>query len=203
MADLEIGRTWPTDLVRRNQIAPGAVTNRSLALPYGTSFPVSPTNGDVYFYQPAVGTTWAFRYNGASTSSYKWEFVGGPPLFAEDADDGTTTSTSYGDLTGSSVGPAVALPLAGDWDVRIESRSNQSNVDFAKMSYAIGGTAAVDADALTPSYNSGNERHHLVRTRRKTGLTAVTLTCKYAVGGAGTATYDFRSIAAWPVRVSG
>ncbi len=168
-----------------------------------TSFPTAPVEGDTFIYDTGTsGVRWQFVYDTSDGATYPWLFIGGPDLFAEDATSGTVTSTSFTDLSGGpSAGPSVSLPRVGDYDVTIEARVNQSNVDFGLMSYAIGGTGAAAADEMAVSYNSANERQHNVRTRRKTGLAAVALTCKYAVGAAGTATFDYRSIRATPVRV--
>jgi hypothetical protein len=165
----------------------------------GQTGPQNPPPGAVaYVEASAGGPVWQFRWNGSA-----WMFVGGPPLYAENTDDGTTTSSSFGDLTGSTAGPSVTLPFSGDYDVTIGCRPQQSNVDFAIMSYTVGVTAASINDAITVSYNSPNERQHVVRMRRKTGLTAgSTLTCKYAVGAGGTATFDFRWISVTPVKVT-
>lgn len=93
--------------------------------------------------------------------------------------------------------------MAGDYDIEIGVRPYVNAVTTtALMSYDIGGTGAVDADAITyyagntadPGNNSG------ARLRRKTGLTAVTLTSKYKTG-AGTATFSNRWMRVAPVRV--
>jgi hypothetical protein len=72
------------------------------------------------------------------------------------------------------------------------------------ISYAIGGTAAVDADAAICSYNStGGGRFTYGRTKRQTGLTAVTLTMKYrknATDGSNSNWLE-RSMKAAPVRI--
>ncbi len=67
--------------------------------PYGTSLPTSPFDGQEAILVDSVTNpsyTWRFRYNAGSSSSFKWEFVGGAPL------------------TGYSVG-AVVMPTINAW----------------------------------------------------------------------------------------
>jgi hypothetical protein len=49
---------------------------------YGTSLPVSPVDGQEYILVDSTTNPtyqWRFRYNAASASAYKWEFIGGTP----------------------------------------------------------------------------------------------------------------------------
>lgn len=161
------------------------------------------------FYQSAgmaaAGVVWHLRYRSGASGLYKWEFLGGAALYAEVTTQQSTTSATYTDLATS--GPSIDLPLAGDYDVTIGCRSfsNTNNVSVV-MSYAIGGTAASDADILD-NYSSyftspavASWACNASRTRRKTGLGAVTLTTKYKVSG-GTGYFGPRFISAIPVRV--
>ena len=50
---------------------------------YGISFPASPSDGAEHVLIDNLGNPsyqWRFRYNAGSSSAYKWEFIGGPPL---------------------------------------------------------------------------------------------------------------------------
>jgi hypothetical protein len=66
------------------------------------------------------------------------------------------------------------------------------------MSYDIGGTAAVDADG-TESF--GGAAGHHQRTKRKTGLSAITLTSKYRAPGGSLHTFSDRFISVLPIRL--
>lgn len=167
-----------------------------------TALPGTPTDGqEVYYLADATnGVVWHLRYRAASASAYKWEFVGGPPLFAEVATDETTSSTTYAAL--ATAGPSVTVPLAGDYVVAIGKESSNSgsfNLDW--MSFDIGATAAVDADGTvshSPGANLWDSDH---RERRKTGLAAATaLVSKYKTA-AGTARFRSRWMRVTPVRV--
>lgn len=165
----------------------------------GGSLPTTPNDGDIVYYvaDDTNGIVWAFRYRSASGSSYKWEFIGGPPLEAEVATEESTTSTSYAAL--ATAGPAVALPLAGDYFVSHGYTGRTDAVVGAHMSYDIGGVGAADADSIVQDTAGTNVS--VSRLKRKTGLTAVTLTCKYRIAGASTGRWGKRWIAATPIRV--
>ena len=62
------------------------------------------------------GINWRFKYRAASGSSFRWEFLGGPPMNAivTTGETNATTTGSYLDL--ATVGPRVVLPRAGDYD---------------------------------------------------------------------------------------
>lgn len=147
-----------------------------------------------YVADLANGIVWALIYDGQGT--YPWKKIGGPPLLAEIATSQTTTSTTYAAL--ATAGPSITVPLGGDYDVEIGCRSLHS-ANNALMSYDIGGTGAVDADAITgagTSFESGP------RKRRKIALAAGTaLVSKYKGNGAGTATFAERLMTVDPVRV--
>lgn len=127
------------------------------------------------------GVMWHFRYVAAETT-YKWRFLGGPPLVSMVETNESTASTTYVAL--ATAGPVVALPRAGDYDVSGGRVSGDGN-----MSYDIGATGAVDADRLLEW-----------RGKRKAGLTSVSLTAKYKAN-TGTVAFELRALQALPVRV--
>src|SRR4051812_22380129 len=79
--DAEVVSSYPSAFVQIN--APARVT----------SLPVSPVDGqEVYYVADATnGVLWHLRYNAASASAYKWEFVGGSPLESSSASNAQTT----------------------------------------------------------------------------------------------------------------
>jgi len=164
----------------------------------GTSFPGSPADGDEYVYaaDPANGVYWRFKYR---TATAKWIFIGGAPLYAEVTPSETNASTTYAAVT--TPGPSVALPFAGDYIVEIGCQGLYSNgsTPSCYMSYDIGATGAVDADAIINASQVVAGGQNLSRLRRKTGLTAVTLTAKYRAT-AGTLRVQDRWMAVWPVQ---
>jgi hypothetical protein len=86
--------------------------------PTVTSLPGSPVDGqECYFVADATnGIVWHLKYRAASSSTYKWECVGGPPLRA-DVTTGQTASTASAWVDLATPGPLVTPPLGGDFDV--------------------------------------------------------------------------------------
>lgn len=188
-------------------IPPGGIPlSRVARVPSVTSLPaaVVATDGMEVYYtaDDTNGIVWHLRYCAAETT-YKWRYVGGPPLWAEVATQETTSSTTYAAL--ATAGPMVTLPLAGDYMVGLGSvlTGNADGMDIYH-SYDIGATGAVDADAVEARSSGASSAPwpSVSRTKRKAGLTAVALTSKYrTTSGAVTATIKQRWISALPVRV--
>lgn len=160
---------------------------------------------EVYYQADSVnGINWHLRYNINSASTYKWEYIGGPSLISEITTLESTTTSSYVAL--STPGPAITLPRAGDYDVIISAELGFPSNGTAYMSYDIGSTGAVDADAITSSYipntNTTTNISQSMRSRRKTGLSAVTLTAKYKSTNTGvSASFGQRYLSVVPVRL--
>lgn len=161
-----------------------------------------------YVASSSAGVVWRLKYLPTLSVTYPWLFIGGPPLYAEVTATQTTTSTTYVAL--ATAGPSVTLPRAGDYDIAIGARISQNaETRAALMSYDIGATGASDADAIDyfggDSYDgaNGTVTAPLTRERRKTGLTAVTLTSKYRAGGSGgTASFSGRWMRVTPIRLA-
>ena len=178
---------------------------------FESTLPGSPYDGQEIYYQNAAmataGIVWHFRYR-AGGGTYKWEAVNSPTaIYAEVTTNQFIGSSSYTDL--ATAGPSITLPLAGDYDVTVGgSISSGASGVIAYMSYQIGGTAANDADALQAYVYNANASYrddvsvNMLRTRRKTGLSAVTLTAKYrSASGANNVYAQHRVLSATPIRV--
>jgi len=96
---------------------------------YSTSLPASPVDGQEAILVDSVTNPsyqWRFRWNAGSTSSYKWEFVGGVPQFAA---GGNLNSYTGSALTPLSSGPNVPIVRAGEYLVGLGIfMQNQSGV---------------------------------------------------------------------------
>lgn len=177
-----------------------------IAVQYATTLPASPADGqEAILVDSTTNPTyqWRFRYNAGSSNTDKWEFVGGASLQAEVVTAETTTSSTYAAL--ATAGPSVTLPRAGVYDVEVGcDYGSATDLDTAFMSYDIGGTGAVDADATSMINSStvATRRGSFFRQRRKSGLTAVALTAKYKSVNSNTNTFANRLISVTPVRVS-
>jgi hypothetical protein len=166
--------------------------------------PASPSDGQQAIlrlpssYDPVGGKKlcWTFCYDSAAAM---WDFMGGPPLYAEVQTAEASASGSYVALT--TPGPSVSLPRAGDYQIEpgfTGSGGVAGQTSF--MSYDIAGTGAVDADCATA--DAGTTGSAVLRPREKTGLTAVTITAKYRTTGGVTATFKNRWLRILPVRIS-
>lgn len=170
---------------------------------YGTSLPASPVDGQEAILVDSTTNPsyqWRFRYNASSTSSYKWEFVGGNPAVVSVDTDQSTSSTTYAALT--TAGPSFTLPRAGDYQVTISCEAyNTATATTVRMSYDIGATGAVNGDAVIVAIPVAGNSVASYRTQNKTGLSAVALTAKYNTAG-GTSNFRNRTLIVTPVRVS-
>ena len=187
-----------------SSVAPGSFPQNSIVRPFVTELPVSAGDKDeVSFLADATnGVVWRFRFRANAPSKYQWEFLGGSPLYAEVTTSESTSSTSYAAL--ATAGPSIALPLAGDYMVSGGAKANNdTDASGARMSYDIGSTGAVDGDALAEAFQSGatSVTASGSRSRRKTDLTAVTLTAKYKATVGGNAFFSDRWLSVIPIRV--
>jgi len=192
-------------LVNADIATAAAIATSKLDIQYGTTLPAAPYDDQLAILVDSITVPtyqWMFRYNSGSSNTDKWEFVGGAPGRGADIDtQQNTTSLTYVAL--ATAGPTFAIPRAGVYDVTTsawiaQGASNQG----AYYSYDIGGTAAVDGDALrTSNGTSINIGHNATKTLRKT-LTAVTLTAKYRVTSGGSGDFRDRHMIVTPIRVS-
>ncbi len=184
--------------------ADAAAMRATLGLPaigFGTSLPGSPADGDIYSFDVGSGVVWQLRYNASGASGKKWEFTGGSPLVLSDGDTRTLTNqTTYANLPTDPM--SVTLPaLAGDYDIEIQADLYSGTNGYAAiLSYAVGGTAANDAWAISES-NTITSISAAKRTRH-TGLSsAASIAEKGRSSGTNSATFANRRILIWPVRV--
>ena len=96
---------------------PGGPTPASSpVIPYGTTLPVSPADGQEAVLVDSITNPsyqWRFRYNAQSSSAYKWEFVGGTPWHGQ-AYVGVAQAMAGG---WAAYHPTLTLPRGGDYDV--------------------------------------------------------------------------------------
>jgi len=121
---------------------------------YGTSFPTSPWIGQEYILVDSTSNPsyqWRFRYNYFSSSSYKWEFIGGTPRHATASIGGWSAIGAAG-WTGNN--PTFTLPRAGDYDIWAGAQFQGAAGQFIQMSTSIqgvGGNPVAHAAAIPPA----------------------------------------------------
>jgi hypothetical protein len=167
--------------------------------PYVTSLPTPPFDGFEVFYaaDASSGVVWHLRYRSGG-GTYKWEYVGGPPMFDEVTTVQSRTNIAYGALT--TAGPSVTVPLAGEYEVWIGATVTPPAGVIGLMSYDIGGTGAADADAVRVHGNAAQASCN--RPRVKTISSASTaLVSKYRETVATGTSWQDRWMSVRPVRV--
>lgn len=171
------------------------------AAPLVTTLPASPVDGQECILCDSLSAptyTWHLKYVAAKASN-KWVFVGGAPLRAEVTTLETTASTTYVAL--ATAGPALVIPVAGIYDIGVGFVSQTAKSSF--MSYDIGATGAVDADAVTNGIaGTADSGGAWTRFATKT-LAAVTLTAKYKATTPNTCGWQYRWMQATPRAIGG
>lgn len=166
----------------------------------GTAIPANPKDGQQYAYtvNAASGIVWRLQYNADSTSDYKWEFVGGSPLFvnADDVVSTTAYDTNWQDLGG----PASTVPLAGDYLIQYGAEM-EGNVDDRDVRTGIYDGSAVTAYINMEAVNG--RRIALSKVSKITVSTAgATVGLRYVLGATpGTGGWQKRWIVITPIRV--
>jgi hypothetical protein len=166
--------------------------------------PAEPRDGDIWIATgvDANGTRWQFQYNAQSLSAYKWEFIGGLPMFLRQAADTTNTG---GFSEGSDTSLRITLPLDGDYFVGAEG-SVQTVLDSTRADIAVG----VDTTLMVINWHrftgSGGSQNIAgfsgteLFTGRATGNVAL-LKFQNASGDGTTVTLLFRKLRVTPVRI--
>jgi len=200
-------KSLPDQEVRRNfeALENRVVQPHQMHFPLSTSLPTSPSNGMLTAYDTGTeGIVWMFRYNADSASSYKWEFVGGSPLSANENGSFTESSTGYS-APDDSLGPDLTLPLAGDYYVEVAALMNtNTSLDEGFMSFNVGGSGASDNTAARSRASQGSQEE-IFHPRRRVLITgaaaSATVATRYKQSG-GTVDISLRELWILPKRVS-
>lgn len=158
-----------------------------------SALPVSPTDGQVIYYEADAtnGVIWQLRYRSASASSYKWEYVGGSEYLSESTTNfGSTTSTSYGNPSGGAM-PTIVCPLAGDYEITTYTEDGRLTTSTGRgfISFTIGGATALDANALifsTFAAGDDNGGTRVAKNRITSVSASTTLALVTKIAGAAT-----------------
>lgn len=177
----------------------------STVIAIGTTLPASPTDGQEAILVDSLTLPtyqWRFRYTASITDAYKWVYLGGTPILNEVVTTESTASNTYANL--GTVGPSVTVPRAGVYAVEIGCIGQPGAAATGYMSFDIGATAAVDADAAVIAVTSSvNNPWRGQRWREATMAAAATaLTAKYHTTGGVGFTFSYRFMRVTPKRVS-
>jgi hypothetical protein len=104
--------------------------------------PGSPVDGQLWLYPVGGGIVWQFRYNAGSASAYKWEFIGGAPIYFN---AGSLTLATANVFTDIGSGPTFTLPRGGDYlvqfacQVQAVAYASPYNIDLQALAGATPG----------------------------------------------------------------
>lgn len=169
-----------------------------------TTLPGSPADGQQALLTDSTSApTYAWLFQWSATAS-KWLFIGGSPGFAEVTASEATASGTYAAL--GTAGPSFTVPRAGVYEVAIGFETVfATSAEQMFMSYDIGGTGAVDADASIAASGVSATAPNIVgmRARQKTiAAPATALVAKYKVGNAVSESFQKRWLRVTPVAVT-
>ena len=183
--------------------APGPV---AVGPPLVTSLPANPVDGqEVDFLASATdGVIWRLRYRAGSASSYKWEFVGGPPMvrYAEGQFSARSVSAwAVMSQDGSSPPPTVTVPLAGQYRLTFGTRtvfSDQSCI----IAFGVSVNGAVPASSAQGTVqNDPGDYDFMELTRPNTFAAGAVLTFLGHGSGSGWGFFADLGLELSPVRV--
>lgn len=116
---------------------------------------LTPLDGDeVYLVADATnGVIWHLRYN-AGGSTYKWEMLGGAPLYAEiQTSELGVGGSVYADI--ATAGPSITAPRAGQFEIEWSSLNNSLGTSGdSRTAPKLGSASTADTDKA--NYNAPN-----------------------------------------------
>lgn len=124
-ANTGTGTSYPPAFLRVSKIIQASqLLVQTPNAPLVTSLPSNAIDGQEvrYLADNTNGIIWNFRYRAGSSSSYKWEFIGGAPLYSAGSGGITTTSTSW---VFWSTSPNITVPFAGDYLAEVAASCGQ------------------------------------------------------------------------------
>lgn len=123
-----------------NVVGPGITTSAISGGP-----PANPTDGDIWIASAVDtnGTRWQFQYNAGSSSTYKWEFIGGPPIWTHyDYSGGLSLGNStYTAITNCQ----IVVARAGDYIFTGDAQISTGQAAATEVILALGVNASVPA----------------------------------------------------------
>lgn len=135
-------------------------------IPTVTALPSSPTDGqEIIFTTDSTNgainsVAWRLRYRASSLSTFKWDVIGGPPIFKEVlTGEASTATAAYQDL--ATIGPQLIVPLAGDYFVIFEADATTTGANTPTVGLSI--NAAAPVLDVAQSISTANLRIHITR----------------------------------------
>lgn len=177
-------RTWTTgELVTKSIMDTHVRDNlNAVHMTQVTALPGSPFDGQLIKFTDSLTVptyNWQLVYNATSSSSSKWEFIGGSNFRSDEADIAFANQTSYV-MTASPA--AILAPLAGDYDVIITGTRQSATGNLTYWTYNVNGAGAADTIASIHDGSVGS----LYFTLRQTLAASDSVRIAYRANGTGT-----------------
>lgn len=183
-------------------------------IPVVTALPAGPVDGQqiAFLVDDTKGIVWHLRYRAfkadgvtPNPSGFKWEFVGGPPMFGYQAAADSISNAAWADLP--TAGPEITCPLAGDYYCEWGARMYGS---VAAQSVHLGlkvATGAVQPGLLDHYTGSNSTMNPSVatndsRTNLLTGVQAFSVVRMLVETTAGTGVVHDRWMKLTPIRLN-
>lgn len=127
---------------------------------------------EVYYVADSTnGVKWHLKYNEGSASAYKWEYVGGSPIWATTGLGDEQLAATTGSWIDTATVPKVTVPLAGDYrSIGHADMRNTTSAMTAFIGLAKGATTPSAQSAVLT--NAANNAMHAMCETVLTGLTA-------------------------------
>lgn len=170
--------------------------------------PSNPSTGDIWIASnvDTNGTRWQFQYNAGSSSTYKWEFIGGAPVYVK-VDTFETGTTAWGGMQDlATVGPSFTCARAGDYSYVFTARTNNNTANVGTVTTLVwnngsgnvndGGTAVVTSTTASADETAAEQG---IATAVPAGQY---MKLMYSTLSTGTGRWGQRRLFITPVRVS-
>jgi len=177
---------------------------------YGTTLPASPSDGQMAILVDSLTNPtyqWKFRYNASSTSPYKWEFVGGPPLqmgYAAGVAMNNAAFATSGGWYWHDPNTVAAVPRAGDYEVR--ANASPGATVAAQVTLAVGNVTVPTIPANAAARSDGTVNNGYSPGSVFARLLGVAAGAKLGLAWMSTviasSTINFTTVQIFPVRVS-
>jgi hypothetical protein len=176
--------------------------------PLSATPPATPIDGQIWamLADASNGVVWLFRYRAASTSPYKWEFVGGPPLNdTRDVHVYTAQTVYVGNPTNIEANgvPTLTLQRAGEYWVTVAAYIDLVANGGGYLSIFGATTSVNDADGAGANLGTGVVQANFENTRKRTFTQGAVVSTGYrSVTASFSAGFAQRKLSIVPIRVS-
>ena len=116
--------------------------------------PASPADGDIWIATGAGGSAscnLTFRYFAGSASSFKWELVGGSPIFI-----GNTYSPPADAAWHPDTAAGITVPRAGDYFCELTGNFQKTTLNNNGVVYGVSVNGGTPGSSLAAGLSSGN-----------------------------------------------